>query len=321
MLTARGLLYTVSDNAAWLLAVQALDGIGAGIFGALFPIVIADLTRGSGRFNVAQGAVATVQGARRRPQRDGRRRSSSSPRDTRSRSGRWQPSPASAWCSTPACMPETSAAGQRRCRAISASTTPAATDAFSDSVGPAIGIDTIASQFSRTRRDSPLPSEPTTTTIGPRRVELVEFGVAAGVETDHLQARVGPALAACGSGWWPAPTRSRAAAPALVRHATAVTDADRRCGISTPWPPNAATDRTIAPRLRGIGDVVQRHQQRRRRIRRRRPQHVVGVRVVVRRHLQRDALVQTVGADAGPDRASAPRGSRCPYRLRAAPIR
>jgi sugar phosphate permease len=45
-----------------LLAVQALDGIGAGIFGALFPIVIADLTRGSGRFNVAQGAVATVQG-------------------------------------------------------------------------------------------------------------------------------------------------------------------------------------------------------------------------------------------------------------------
>lgn len=62
VLTARGLLYTVSDNAAWLLAVQALDGIGAGIFGALFPIVIADLTRGSGRFNVAQGAVATVQG-------------------------------------------------------------------------------------------------------------------------------------------------------------------------------------------------------------------------------------------------------------------
>ena len=56
------MLYTVSDNAAWLVAVQALDGIGAGIFGALFPIVIADLTRGSGRFNVAQGAVATVQG-------------------------------------------------------------------------------------------------------------------------------------------------------------------------------------------------------------------------------------------------------------------
>jgi MFS family permease len=62
VLTIRGVLYTVSDSAPWLLAVQALDGVGAGIFGALFPIVIADLTRGTGRFNVAQGAVATVQG-------------------------------------------------------------------------------------------------------------------------------------------------------------------------------------------------------------------------------------------------------------------
>ena len=62
VLTARGVLYTVTDNATWLLAVQALDGIGAGIFGALFPIVIADLTRGSGRFNVAQGAIGTAQG-------------------------------------------------------------------------------------------------------------------------------------------------------------------------------------------------------------------------------------------------------------------
>lgn len=62
ILAARGLLYTVSDAAPWLLAVQLLDGVGAGIFGALFPVVIASLTRGSGRFNVAQGAVATVQG-------------------------------------------------------------------------------------------------------------------------------------------------------------------------------------------------------------------------------------------------------------------
>jgi MFS family permease len=62
VLALRGVLYTVSDNAMWLLAVQALDGIGAGIYGALFPVLIADLTRGSGRFNVAQGAVATVQG-------------------------------------------------------------------------------------------------------------------------------------------------------------------------------------------------------------------------------------------------------------------
>lgn len=62
MLTLRGFLYPLSDALAWLLGVQLLDGIGAGIFGALFPIVIADMTRGTGRFNVAQGAVATVQG-------------------------------------------------------------------------------------------------------------------------------------------------------------------------------------------------------------------------------------------------------------------
>jgi len=42
--------------------VQLLDGVGAGIFGAITPLVIADLMRGTGRYNVAQGAVATVQG-------------------------------------------------------------------------------------------------------------------------------------------------------------------------------------------------------------------------------------------------------------------
>jgi hypothetical protein len=62
VLAARGALYTLSNDAWWLVGVQALDGVGAGIFGALFPVVIADLTKGSGRFNVAQGAVATAQG-------------------------------------------------------------------------------------------------------------------------------------------------------------------------------------------------------------------------------------------------------------------
>ena len=42
--------------------MQLLDGVGAGIYGALFPVIVADLTRGTGRFNVSQGAVATAQG-------------------------------------------------------------------------------------------------------------------------------------------------------------------------------------------------------------------------------------------------------------------
>ncbi|MBV9736334.1 MAG: hypothetical protein JO209_10540 [Acidisphaera sp.] len=42
--------------------MQLLDGVGAGIYGALMPLVVADLMRGTGRFNLAQGLVATVQG-------------------------------------------------------------------------------------------------------------------------------------------------------------------------------------------------------------------------------------------------------------------
>ena len=52
----------MSDDPYWLVGVQALDGVGAGIFGALFPVVVADLTRGTGRFNVSQGAIATALG-------------------------------------------------------------------------------------------------------------------------------------------------------------------------------------------------------------------------------------------------------------------
>ncbi len=62
ILPLRGCLYTLSDNQFWLLAVQTLDGVGAGLFGALFPIIVADLMRGTGRYNVAQGAILTAQG-------------------------------------------------------------------------------------------------------------------------------------------------------------------------------------------------------------------------------------------------------------------
>ena len=57
----RGALYTFSDNPAWLVGVQLLDGVGAGIFGAIFPVIVADLMRNTGRFNVAQGAIITAQ--------------------------------------------------------------------------------------------------------------------------------------------------------------------------------------------------------------------------------------------------------------------
>ncbi|MGO4797802.1 MFS transporter [Pseudomonas sp. W22_MBD1_FP4] len=62
ILPLRGVLYTVSSDPYWLVAVQMLDGIGAGIFGALFPVIVKDLTQGTGRFNVSLGALSTVFG-------------------------------------------------------------------------------------------------------------------------------------------------------------------------------------------------------------------------------------------------------------------
>ena len=62
VLMLRGALYPLSDSPYWLVSVQLLDGVGAGIFGALFPLVVADLTRGTGHFNISQGAIATAAG-------------------------------------------------------------------------------------------------------------------------------------------------------------------------------------------------------------------------------------------------------------------
>lgn len=62
VLPLRAVLYTFSDNSIWLICVQLLDGVGAGIYGALMPLVVADIMRGSGRYNLAQGAIITMQG-------------------------------------------------------------------------------------------------------------------------------------------------------------------------------------------------------------------------------------------------------------------
>jgi MFS family permease len=62
VLALRGFLYTVTDAPAWLLGVQLLDGIGAGILSVLVPFQVADLTEGSGRYNVSLAAVAMLGG-------------------------------------------------------------------------------------------------------------------------------------------------------------------------------------------------------------------------------------------------------------------
>ncbi len=62
VLPIRSALYVVSNNAFWLMSVQLLDGVGAGVYEALTPLLIADIMRGTGRYNLAQGAIATTQG-------------------------------------------------------------------------------------------------------------------------------------------------------------------------------------------------------------------------------------------------------------------
>jgi predicted MFS family arabinose efflux permease len=61
-LPIRGILFASVTNPTLLLAVQLLDGITAAVFAVMVPLVVADLTRGTGRFNLGQGIIGTATG-------------------------------------------------------------------------------------------------------------------------------------------------------------------------------------------------------------------------------------------------------------------
>jgi MFS family permease len=61
-LVVRGLLFALVADPSVVIAVQVLDGISAAVLGVMFPLVIADITRGTGRFNLALGMVGTAMG-------------------------------------------------------------------------------------------------------------------------------------------------------------------------------------------------------------------------------------------------------------------
>lgn len=61
-LPIRGLLFALVKNPELLVVVQLLDGITAAVFSVMVPLVVADLTRGTGRFNLGQGIVGTFVG-------------------------------------------------------------------------------------------------------------------------------------------------------------------------------------------------------------------------------------------------------------------
>ena len=61
-LAVRGLLFATFADPAVIVAVQLLDGISAAVLGVMVPLIVADITRGTGRFNSSLGVVGMVAG-------------------------------------------------------------------------------------------------------------------------------------------------------------------------------------------------------------------------------------------------------------------
>jgi predicted MFS family arabinose efflux permease len=61
-LPVRGILFATVNDPNLLVAVQLLDGLTAAVFGVMVPLIIADVTRGTGHFNLGQGIVGTTTG-------------------------------------------------------------------------------------------------------------------------------------------------------------------------------------------------------------------------------------------------------------------
>ena len=62
VLPVRALISALIDDPLWLISAEILDGVASGIVGVAVPVVVADLTWGSGRTQTALGLVNAVQG-------------------------------------------------------------------------------------------------------------------------------------------------------------------------------------------------------------------------------------------------------------------
>jgi MFS family permease len=62
VLPLRGALLAWTHDPYMIVAVQLLDGISGAVLGVLVPLVLADIARGTGRFNFAQGVVGSATG-------------------------------------------------------------------------------------------------------------------------------------------------------------------------------------------------------------------------------------------------------------------
>jgi sugar phosphate permease len=55
-------LFALTTDPTLLVIIQLLDGLSGATLGVLTPLIVADLTNGTGRFNLAQGLAGTLSG-------------------------------------------------------------------------------------------------------------------------------------------------------------------------------------------------------------------------------------------------------------------
>jgi len=61
-LAIRGVLFSLVINPYLLMGVQLLDGVSGAVLGVLIPLTVADVSRNTGHFNLAQGAIGCAVG-------------------------------------------------------------------------------------------------------------------------------------------------------------------------------------------------------------------------------------------------------------------
>ena len=62
VLPVRGALLAYTNDPHMIVAVQLLDGVSGAVVGVVVPLALADISRGTGHFNLAQGIVGSATG-------------------------------------------------------------------------------------------------------------------------------------------------------------------------------------------------------------------------------------------------------------------
>jgi len=61
-LPIRGILLAFATDPFLIIAIQLFDGLGAAVFGVLFPLIVADVTQNTGHYTTSLGLVGLAIG-------------------------------------------------------------------------------------------------------------------------------------------------------------------------------------------------------------------------------------------------------------------